>query len=203
MLDIERRPFVVRKGQRFQLADLHRAVRAREAHRLGPPLAVRNALRHRASRAGRPPGVVGEAGQSGVGVEQLALGVAAQQRLVCVLTVDVDEPFSDFAQLLRSRRRTVDVGARTAAGINDAAQQQFVAGIEVVGGKPVADRGQRRDIEGRGDFRLVAAGADDAGVGGGRRGREASASIRIDLPGAVSPVSAPKRRKLEFRAGRR
>jgi hypothetical protein len=77
-----------------------------------------------------------------MGIEQGALGIGPQQRLVGVLAMDIDQPFADFAQLLNGGRRTVDVGARAATGIDDAAQQQFVVAVEIIGGQPVAHLGQ-------------------------------------------------------------
>ena len=50
-------------------------------------------------------------------VEQRALRVGAQQRLVGMLTVDVDEELADFAQLQGGCRRAVDIAARAAAGM--------------------------------------------------------------------------------------
>ena len=82
-----------------------------------------------------------------------------------VLAVDVDKELADLTHLLRGGRRTVDVAARPAAGVEDAAQQQFVVGFEVVGGEPGADLRKPAEREGSRNFGLVAAGADDAGIG--------------------------------------
>jgi hypothetical protein len=133
-----------------------------------------------------------QSGQSGMGVEQGALGIGPQQRLVSMLAVDIDQPFADFAQLLNGGRRAVDVGARAAAGIDDAAQQQLVVSVEIVISQPVAYLGQAGDVESRRHLGLVAAGAHDAGIGRARPSASARASIRIDLPAPVSPVRAPK-----------
>ena len=51
-------------------------------------------------------------GQSGMAVEQRALRIGAQERLVGMLTMNIDEKLADLAQLLGGRRRAVDVAAR-------------------------------------------------------------------------------------------
>ena len=106
--------------------------------------------------------------------------------------------FTDLAQLLCSRWRAVDVATRAATGIEHAAQDQPIVGVEIVGGQPGADRRQCGDVERRRHFGLVASGTDDTGIGTlAKRQRK-----RIDedrLAGTGLPGQrAETRRKLEF-----
>ncbi len=73
-----------------------------------------------------------QTGQPAVGVEQGALVLGMQQRVVRVLAVDVDQARADLPQLGKRGRRTVDVGPGTAAGIHDPAQQAVAARAQVV-----------------------------------------------------------------------
>ena len=135
-----------------------------------------------------------------MGIEQHALRVGAQQRLVGVLAVDVDEELADFAQLLGGRRRTVDVAARAAAGIEDAPQDQFFIPVEIVGRQPFADRRQPGDVEGRRHLGPFAAGAHDTGVGAlAERQRQRIDQDRLARPGFPGQ-RAETTGKLQFEA---
>jgi hypothetical protein len=57
-----------------------------------------------------------------IGVEQLKLVRALQQRLVLVLAVDLDQQLAQLAQLRQRRRPAVDPGTRAAVGADDAPQ---------------------------------------------------------------------------------
>jgi hypothetical protein len=41
-----------------------------------------------------------------------------------VLSVNIDQRFGHFAQLLHGDRRTIEIGARTAVGVDHPTQQQ-------------------------------------------------------------------------------
>ncbi len=75
----------------------------------------------------------GQPGRAGKAIDEFALRGGAQQGLVGMLAVDVDQVFADILQLLHGRRTAVDVCARTARRFDDSAQETFavVAG-EVV-----------------------------------------------------------------------
>jgi hypothetical protein len=62
--------------------------------------------------------------ESGMRIEQRALRFAAQQRLMSMLSVNVDQRFGHLTQLLHGDRRTIQIGARTAVGIEHPTQQQ-------------------------------------------------------------------------------
>ena len=61
---------------------------------------------------------------AGVRIEQLALRRRAQQRLVRVLAMQVEEPFAGFLELRERRRMAVDETARAAGAVERAAQHQ-------------------------------------------------------------------------------
>jgi hypothetical protein len=153
----------------------------------------------RASCARLPP--LPPAGvEPGMRVEQRALRFAAHQRLMRVLAVDVDQRFGHLAQLLDGHRRTIQIGARTAVGIDHAPQQQATLGVRSCAS---SHRGCRRAVEvelGR-DFRAFAAGANQAASARSPRAK-ASASTRIDLPAPVSPVSVPNPAETRVPVGR-
>ena len=80
-------------------------------------------------------------------VEQRALGVEFQQRLVRVLAVDVDEQFAQFAQLAGRRRDAVDVGLGAAGVVDHAAQQRAAfVGLELVLFQPDARGLGQREV---------------------------------------------------------
>jgi hypothetical protein len=78
------------------------------------------------------PGVPGgaDAGgrllRTGESVEHLALGLRTQQRVVRMLAMDIEQEFGGILQLRQWCGAAVDEGARTAAGIDHAAQDQRV-----------------------------------------------------------------------------
>src|SRR5262249_23515750 len=81
-----------------------------------------------------PPGAEGFTGlalerlAAAVRIEQLALRGGAQQRLVLVLAVDVDQELARLAQLRKRRGVAVDEAAR-AAGAIEGSPQDDSAGI--------------------------------------------------------------------------
>jgi hypothetical protein len=83
------------------------------------------------------------------GIEQLALGIGAQQAVMGVLAVDVGQEIGGLAQLGQRRRHAVDVAARAAVRLDHAPQQAGIV-VEIVGlqpalqGLPAATRTRRR-----------------------------------------------------------
>lgn len=65
-------------------------------------------------------------------VEQRALRFAAQQRLMRMLTVNVDQALAYLAQLLDGDWRAIQVCARSAFDVYQSTQQQAVLRIQVV-----------------------------------------------------------------------
>jgi len=72
---------------------------------------------------------------TGMRVEQLALRGGAQQRLMRMLAVQVEQPFAGFLELRQRRRVAVDEAARAAGAVDRAAQNQLagVAGQVALG----------------------------------------------------------------------
>ena len=62
----------------------------------------------------------------GMRVENESLRLGFEQRLVSVLSVDIDEPFSGLAQLIDGSRVTVDETARAPVSVHHPAQQETV-----------------------------------------------------------------------------
>ena len=71
-------------------------------------------------------------------VEQLALRVAAQQRLMRMLSMNIEQPFANGTHLLQRHGHAVHKGARAACRFQDAANQNALARIErnLLLGKP-------------------------------------------------------------------
>ena len=71
----------------------------------------------------------------GMRVEQLALRGGAQQRLVRMLAVQIEQPFAGFLELRKRRGMSVDEAARAAGAVERAAQNQLagVAGQVALG----------------------------------------------------------------------
>ena len=144
-------------------------------------------------RAKRLRDLHGQFSRTGIAIEQLALRRRAQQRLVLVLAVDIDQVFADILELLQGRGPAVDERARAARRFDDPAQQAFaVVAREIVvrAGRPST----RECFVGRelgADFGFVRAFAHQSGSARSPS-TAASASIRIDLPAPVSPVSTVK-----------
>ncbi|MNT47886.1 hypothetical protein D3C72_1846360 [compost metagenome] len=104
-----------------------------------------------------------------MGVEQQPLRIGAQQQLVGVLSVDVDQLVPHFAQLCQRGRGAVDKSLAAAAGIDRTPQQHRagaivgIVGIELALGQPGVER--RVGREGGADAGAGRAFAHDAGVG--------------------------------------
>jgi len=131
-------------------------------------------------------------------VEQADVGVAAQQRLVLVLAVDVDQQIPQFLQLLHGGGAAIDVAARAAVAGEDPAQQTFGVRRVVLGGEPARRRGVGADVEVGGNLAALGAsadatdvaavaqrhaqGVDDQGfAGAGLAGNRGHATLELDL----------------------
>ena len=162
-------------GERFLLARLGRE-RAQFADGMFEPLAVaRRGVDRRARFGERRLGIaqrlVAGGGRSRRNaperVEQRTMTARVEQPAIVMLPVDLDEIRREFAQQSGRRRLIVDEGAAAAIGLDDAADHQRLAGVELepVFGKQRNDRAIRRGgIEGRGDDRLRGTLADEAGL---------------------------------------
>ena len=74
-----------------------------------------------------------QVGASGKGIEQFALRILMQQRLVRMLTVDRHKKFPRSAHLLQGYGMAVDIVARAAIGFQDTAHQTaFRVALQVV-----------------------------------------------------------------------
>ena len=160
----ERRPFVGRDVERGELA---------------PARVEQIALRHERFRGGgrgialldrgtpRPPcraDFAREDREAAEGVDQRALRVGGEQRLMGMLAVQVDQELADLRQLGERGRAAVDPRAALALGIERAADQQFgFAGRRVAGQplqrEPFGDVGPVVHIELGREFGPVGAGA--------------------------------------------
>ena len=102
---------------------------------------------------------------AGIGVEQLALGIALEQRLVGMLAVDVHQLLAQFAQCLYRCGLAIDVAARAAVGADGAAQDAFTVHLQFSLAQPGLHFVQRTDLEGGADLGTIAADAYRAAVG--------------------------------------
>jgi hypothetical protein len=100
----------------------------------------------------------------GVSIEQVALGIATQQRMMGVLAMDVGEQIGDFAQLSQRRRGTVDIAPGTAGTVDHSAQQARLR-VEVVRPQPGFQRPIRRNVELGGNLGTLGSGAYHRGIG--------------------------------------
>ena len=98
------------------------------------------------------------------GVEQADVGIAAQQRLVLVLAVDVDEQITQFLQLLHGGGAAIDVTARAAVAGEDTTQQALGLRRIILGGEPGRGGVVGADVEAGGNLAALGTGADAADV---------------------------------------
>ena len=121
-------------------------------------------LRRLARVARGAPGAIGcgyltgQALGAGMGIEQVALRIATQERVMGVLAVNVGKEIGCFAQLPQGSRGTVDVGTGATGAVDHAAQQAGI-GIVVVGPQPGFQRPLRRDVELRRNLRTLGTAA--------------------------------------------
>jgi hypothetical protein len=157
-----------RQLQGFQLAQLvAQVVQLRGIAARKPAHALDGGLGRR-----MPAGRLGDRGEwlamGAEVVEELALGLAAQQALVLVLAVDLHEPLAELAQVGERRGGAVDEGPRAAVGADHAAQQAL-AGVVRVLHRLLAQPGARGEgsfeRELGADLGLRLPGAHEGGVG--------------------------------------
>ena len=166
VVGLQRLPLVDREAQLHEFADLPLDALAFFRHRGRLRLrGVERIDRSAPASMGRDD-VRDERARTGESVEQCALFRGTHQRLVFVLTVDVDEALADLAQLRRGARTSVHVGARTSTGIDHATEEAFaVVAREVEFGQQRRHCGEIRQIELRGHFGAFSARADDTRIG--------------------------------------
>ena len=98
-------------------------------------------------------------------IDELRLVGGFQERLMRVLAVNVDEPFSELAHLRNCHGRGVDPGARAAFGVNRTAQQHRVAFVKSCILKPAA--GTRHNRKLCADFSAQSSFANNARIASG------------------------------------
>ena len=108
---------------------------------------------------------------AGILVEQAAVGVGFEQRLVLVLAVDVDQQFAEGLEIAQRAGGAVDIAARAPFAGDDPAQNARAVVVQVAFGQPGAGFGDVLQVEAGEDVRLVRAGADHAAVGAVAQGQ--------------------------------
>jgi hypothetical protein len=201
MLGIVLDPLRRIEGQRGQFLDLPFEQVALAPHRLDVARGLLPRLVQRAPVVVADGNLARDVGQARLGIEKTALRVGLEQREMSVLAMDVDQQFADLAQLAEGGRQPIDVGARAAAGFDDAAQQQCFVRFVVVGAQPCTHRVARADflqVELGSDLRPLRADAhqcriaalaqrqrqrvDQDGLAGtGLAGERAEAGIEVEL----------------------
>jgi hypothetical protein len=112
----------------------------------------------------------------------------------------IDQLFTEFAQLGQRHRRAVDVRTAAAAGVDGSPHQQRGRVSRLRGRARAASRRRTRDAELGADLRARAPSRTTSASPRSPRA-SSSASIRIDLPAPVSPVSDREARR-EFEVER-
>ena len=103
--------------------------------------------------------------QSGIGIEQRALRRRAQQRLVFVLAVNIDQMLARLAQLRERHGAAVDERARAAAAVDHAPHQtRAIVTRKFVVGEPGLQRLERSGLELGADLAFLGALPHDARV---------------------------------------
>ena len=102
---------------------------------------------------------------TGIGVQQIALHRFAQQRLVRVLAVDVDQHRAQFSAVLQRAESAIDIGPAAPVRCHHAAQQTLITGVQIAVLQPGNRLGYSGDGETGGDFGAFAAVAYGLGVG--------------------------------------
>src|SRR5690606_6983885 len=98
--------------------------------------------------------------QAAEAVQRLPLGVAAEQRLVGVLAVDVHQELAQLAHQLQRYRAAVDEAFGAAALLDYPPQQAFAVGAKLVLFQPARRIAVGINLEGGGDLGAVGAGAN-------------------------------------------
>ena len=132
-------------------------------------------------------------------VEQPALGIAAQQRMMGILAMDVGQEVGHFTQLAQCRRSAIDIGARTPRVVDHSPQQ---AGIDIKIGRaqPCFQSAPCSHIKLGGNLRTLGPAAHYGGIRTLTQGQRQ----RIDknrLAGAgLAGQSTETTRELQFKA---
>ena len=92
--------------------------------------------------------LTGEVGGACVFVEQAAVGVGLEQRLVFMLAVDVDQQLAQSLEVALGAWRAIDVAARATFGGDDAAQDARAITLKVALGQPGTRFGDVLQVEG-------------------------------------------------------
>ena len=191
MVGVELRRLAGREVQRVQFLQLEaQVIQLRRVAGAGAAQAFEAAL-DLAQRAGGRGDGVGQRGVRAELVEALALHVAAQQRLAFRLAEDLDQRLAQFAQLAGVHGRAVDEGARAALGVEHAAHHALVR-VVAVEQFVLAQPGARARAVGERELGAISAcslPARTSAASARSPSTRPSASIRIDLPAPVSPVS--------------
>ena len=114
--------------------------------------------------------LAGQVGGAGEFVEQATVGVGLEQRLVFMLTVDVDQQLAQCFEVALGAGRAVDIAARAAFGGDDPAQDARAVAFKVALGQPGPGFGDVLQVERGQDIGLVGSGAHDAAVGAVAKG---------------------------------
>src|SRR5690625_1764120 len=96
-------------------------------------------------------------------IEQVGMGTGAQQALVSVLTVDIDQQGAQIAQLSQGGRSTVDKSPAAVVGVDGAPQDELGISTHALIIQPLPDRGS--GSKNGGDFGALSALADKALLG--------------------------------------
>ena len=134
-----------------------------------------------------------------MGIQQQALGIAAQQGLMRMLAVDIDQRLGHLAQLLNGHRGTVEVGTGTAAGIEDTPQQQSAVSVEIALPQPDFGVMQTCQVEFCGNLGSLSHVADQTRIGAiAKRKRQRIDQNRLAGTGLAGERTKPGRElKLE------
>ncbi len=106
-----------------------------------------------------------QAAMAGEVVQQLALGLTAQQGLVLVLAVQIHQHLAQLSQAGGRCRLAVDEGLRGAIGGDHPADDALAGAVQFVFLQPGLGLGRIVGAEGDADFGLIGPVADHAGVG--------------------------------------
>jgi hypothetical protein len=143
---------------------------------------------------GRAPGPPRRANGFGLLLEASEGGearcVATSSRPCCSICPWISTSVSPSRRKRDRRRLIVDEGAAPAVGADHAAQRQDVLVTQALFSQDRVRRMGFGQVEGGGDRGLRGAAPYGGGIGARAQGGP-SASIRMDLPAPVSPVSAP------------
>ncbi len=153
MILLHRCPVRSVKSQTFQFVALELQQFALGSHRFGILAQADAAAAQRLPVAIQRGDLFRRAGHARIPIQQRALGIRSQQRLMGMLSVYIEQLVARFAHLLQSGAASVDETARTAAGIQHPAQQAHARiAFQILFAQPVLQLRQRGDIELGGNF---------------------------------------------------